>query len=165
MTPVISETQRISNVRFEQIIIQRDSRLSPQAQAMTTDPRIALHNFYLFQQTVSTGKIQQHRNELARVFTAALRNCDWSSEQSALATPIVDWLLSFKNGRNMGGYLKIVRPMVLLACNKLQVPQTQKDSWNKAVKPKDPVCPKGIGAQTTNALPRPILRGMFGSRD
>ncbi|MBQ3695560.1 MAG: hypothetical protein II938_01130 [Alphaproteobacteria bacterium] len=160
MTTIISEAQRISNVRFERIVAQPDMRWSQQALAMAADPRATIHNFYLFKQTVSPGKIQQRRNELARIFTESLKHNDWSLEQSSLAAPIVDWMLSLKKGRNIGGYLKVMRPLVLLACNKLQLPEEQKRAWKKAVTPKVPTCPRGLGEQSATAIPRPVLRGV-----
>jgi len=163
MTTMTTKMQRAIDAHFARIMKQELSPnhktvLSQQLQAMTVNPRTTFHSFSLFQQTVSENVILERRNELTRAFMSVLRNNEWTEEDSQHAIPVMNWLLSLKKGKNTGGYLQTLRELILLANNKLAVPQIQKDMWKEFVALRPVHCPARLGEQSTNALPRPSLR-------
>jgi len=148
---------------FDHEIIQHSAELSPLAQAISASPESALESFNTIRQTVAITApdvVMRRRNELARTFSSALYKHEWNLENSQKAIPVVDWLLSLKQGQ-VGGYIHIVRPMVDLACRKLAVTLNQRRAWKKAVAQRPFCCPKDIGKQAAEVFPRPILREVF----
>ncbi len=161
MTTTSPYQQRQLDAHFEQDITQHSADLSFSSEMMILTIDSTLNAFSSIRKSISSGAVLRHRNELARTFNQALRkHPDWSNH-SQQAAEVVDWLLSLKKGRDIGGYLRAIRPMVDLACTRLSVPLEQKHTWKQAIAPAPAYCPKDIGLQAVNAFPRPILHDVF----
>ena len=147
-----------SNAQFNHEITQHSATLPPLAQTIASSPETALESFYTLSQTISPNIIMNHRNELARAFSAALQKNEWSLENSQKAIPVVNWLLALKRGQ-VGGYIRVIRPMVDLACRKLTVPLAQRRAWKKVVAERPSYWPNNVGEQAVDAVPHPVVRG------
>ena len=157
MTTITPSKQRQLDARFEHDITQHNVDLTFASETMILTVGTTLDRFADIKRLISPDAVLRRRNELARTFHEALRKHSNWSKDSQEAAAVVDWLLSFKKGKNVGGYVRALRPMVDLACRRLDVPWDQKYTWKKAVAGRPVCCPKDIAKQSLNALPRPSL--------